>query len=80
MWLSQIFLFQFFRDAMSLNLKGTQNIIKLCRGMKHLEVGIPAKRRKLMQRKQQWQKKLKKCNSALCITIKLSELLFLLLL
>ena len=29
----------FFRDAMSLNLKGTQNIIKLCRGMKHLEVG-----------------------------------------
>ena len=44
---------------MSLNLKGTQNIIKLCRGMKHLEVGIPAKRRKLMQRKQQWQKKLK---------------------
>lgn len=61
---------------MSLNLKGTQNIIKLCRGMKHLEVGIPAKRRKLMQRKQQWQKKLKKCNSALCITIKLSELNF----
>lgn len=40
--------------------------------MKHLEVGIPAKRRKLMQRKQQWQKKLKKCNSALCILSSLS--------
>ena len=26
------------RDAMCLNLKGTQNIIKLCRGIKHLEV------------------------------------------
>lgn len=28
------------KDAMSLNLKGTQNIIKLCRGMKHLEVMV----------------------------------------
>jgi len=26
------------KDAMCLNLKGTQNIIKLCRGIKHLEV------------------------------------------
>ena len=59
MVVTDLFVLIFFRDAMSLNLKGTQNIIKLCRGMKHLEVGIPAKRRKLMQRKQQWQKKLK---------------------
>ena len=45
MVVTDLFVLIFFRDAMSLNLKGTQNIIKLCRGMKHLEVGILTKRK-----------------------------------